>query len=94
MEQPQGFTPDRIHTPKQELDSISNSVQETMDRIYGTPFQEATENVKQDVMKKAVDDHVEQHIENSFSNPFSPEQKRNLSNARSYDLTPTLGAWE
>ena len=68
----------RIHSPEQELSSVSESVQATMNRIYGsqnieTPTYNSFTDAPEDVQKQIVDDVVANHVENNLANTFTPD---------------------
>ena len=67
----------RIHSPEQELGVLQDSVQSTMDRIYGgQSFEQVTSEVQHKVVAQAVEQHVEQNTPATFSNPFPEHQKK------------------
>ncbi len=66
---------ERINTPKQELEVFKQSVQDTMDQVYGRSFEETPASIQHDVVKKALDEHFDAFIDNKFSNPFDKQKQ-------------------
>lgn len=92
MEQPTTTrSPERAHSPKEELDQISASVQNTMDRIYGaSSFEQATPAQTQEVVKQVVDKHVETRLSEGplSSNPFAGKAERKRAEEVVLGLSP------
>jgi len=68
----------RIHSPEQELGHLKDSVQSTMDRIYGgQSFEQVDPEVQQHVVKTVIEKHTVENTDQVFSNPFPVvEQKQ------------------
>ncbi len=67
----------RIHSPEQEMNHLQQSVQSTMDQIYGgQSFESVTPDVQQQVVKKVVEQHVVDNVSQTFSNPFPAQEKK------------------
>lgn len=66
---------ERIETPKQELEVFKDSIEKTMEQVYGRSFEETPASIQQDVVKKALDEHYDAFVDNKFSNPFDKKER-------------------
>lgn len=89
MEQ-RGFSP-RTHSPEQELSSIQERVQKTMEQVYaGQTFESVPQHTQQEVVKQAVTQHVEERLAQPepLGNPFAGRVEEKKTEQILLGLTP------
>jgi len=69
------FEKNNIETPKQDIETFSSSVHETMEKIYGRSFDETPASVQEDVVKQVLKKHQETFEDKTFENPFEAQEK-------------------
>ncbi len=65
---------ERVKTPAQDIEVFKESINETMDKIYGRSFDETPASIQHDVVKEVLDKHYEAFVDDKFSNPFDDEK--------------------
>jgi len=64
-----------IKTPTQDIEVFKESINETMEKVYGRSFDETPASVQQDIVKEVLEKHYDAFVDDTFSNPFDAQKK-------------------